>query len=187
MAAITGIAVTCSTSTFTVSGTVSGLTVGQQVTLLNNGANGTTVTTNGTFTFTTPVAYNGSYLVTVGTQPTAETCTVTGGSGTGVTANVTGITVTCSAAPTYSISGSVANLSAGQQATLSIQLGANAPIDHTYTANGPYTFLTGVPSGGSYAISTVTPPPGEACSITHSSSGNVTANVANVVVTCYMP
>jgi hypothetical protein len=140
-----------------------------------------------TFTFATPVAYNGSYAVTVGTQPTAETCTITGGSGSPVTANVTGVSVTCAAAPTYSISGTVALITGGTNVTLSIQLGTNAPTNMTYSATGPYTFLTGVPSGGSYTITTVTPPPGQICPITHGSSGNVTANVTNVAVNCFPP
>jgi hypothetical protein len=95
---ITNVTVTCSTNTFTIGGTISGLTAGQQVTLLNNGTDPLTRTSsggNGAFNFATPVAYNGSYAVTVGTQPTGQTCIVTNDSGAGVTANITDVTVTC--------------------------------------------------------------------------------------------
>ena len=69
---VTNVTVTCSTLTYTIGGTVSGLSAGQQVTLLNNGANATIVTANGAYTFSTPVVYNGTYAVTVGTQPTGK-------------------------------------------------------------------------------------------------------------------
>ncbi len=82
-----------SQSTYTIGGTAGGL-VGQ-VTLLNNGDNPLTITANGSIVFTTPVAYNSSYAVTVGTQPTGQICTVSNGSGSGVVANITNVTVTC--------------------------------------------------------------------------------------------
>ena len=91
---VTNANITCSTLTFTVGGTVSGLAAGQQVTLLNNGGNATIVTANGAYTFTTPVNYNGNYAVTVGTQPTGQTCTVSNGSGASVTANITNANIT---------------------------------------------------------------------------------------------
>ena len=93
--------VSCATSTFTIGGTVSGLAAGQQVTLFNNGGNAKIVTANGAYTFSAPVNYNGSYAVTVNTQPTNETCTVTNGLGAGVMANVTTVTVTCRLAVAY--------------------------------------------------------------------------------------
>ena len=63
---VTNVTVTCSALTYTVGGTVSGLAAGQQVTLINNGADPTNVTADGAFTFSTPVTYNGAYAVTVG-------------------------------------------------------------------------------------------------------------------------
>src|SRR6202041_1177825 len=66
------------------------------VTLLDNGTNALKVTANGSFTFTTKLASGATYSVTVGTQPTGETCTVTNGSGTVGSANVTNVAVACS-------------------------------------------------------------------------------------------
>ena len=85
-----------SATTHAVGGTVSGLGAGQQVILKNNAADPITVTANGAFNFVTPVAYNGSYAVTVGTQPTGQICTVSSGSGSNVTASVSSVSVTCS-------------------------------------------------------------------------------------------
>ena len=86
---------TCSNSTYSISGLLSGLGSGKQVTLQNNAGNPTTVNANGSFTFSTPVAYNSSYAVTVGTQPTGQICTVSNGTGSGVVANVSNVGVTC--------------------------------------------------------------------------------------------
>ena len=93
---VTNVNVLCATSTYTITGSVTGLS--GTLVLENNGANSTTITSNGSFTFATPVAYGASYNVTVGTQPSSQTCTVTNGSGTGVTANVTTVSVGCVAA-----------------------------------------------------------------------------------------
>src|SRR5271170_262140 len=81
--------------TYTVGGAASGL-AGSGLVLQNNGGNNLSVTANGAFTFTTPVASGGAYNVTVLTQPSspAQTCAVTNGSGT-ANANVTSVQVAC--------------------------------------------------------------------------------------------
>src|ERR1039457_3508675 len=80
--------------TYTVGGTVTGLT-GTELVLQNNGGNNLTVSASATsFTFSTPVASNGVYSVTVLTQPAGQSCTVTTGSGT-ATANITNVAVAC--------------------------------------------------------------------------------------------
>lgn len=86
---VTNVAVVCTTNTYPIGGTVSGLAPNQSVVLRNNGGNNLTVTANGAgvaaaFTFGAPVASGSSYAVTVFTQPgspIAQTCTVTSGSG----------------------------------------------------------------------------------------------------------
>jgi predicted RNA-binding protein with TRAM domain len=90
---VTNIAVTCSTNAYTAGGTVSGLS--GTVTLQNNGANNTPLSSNGSFTFSTPIAEGSTYNVTVLTQPAAQTCTVTNGSGTMGSSNVTNVSANC--------------------------------------------------------------------------------------------
>lgn len=80
------------TTTYTLGGTVNGLT--GTLTLQSPGTLDLTVTTTGSFTFPTPLAAGSSYNVTVKTQPTGQTCTVTAGSGT-ILADVTSVTVDC--------------------------------------------------------------------------------------------
>lgn len=104
--------------TFFIGGTVSGLAPGAQVALRNNGGDPLTLSANGSFSFTTPVAYNGSYAVTVGTQPAGQSCSVQNGTASNVGSNVSSVSVSCtntcattlsgvlSASATYGTSGS---------------------------------------------------------------------------------
>lgn len=77
---------------YTVGGTVTGLT-GSVMLQDSDGAN-LTVTANGAFTFPSGLTSGSPYNVTVLTQPSGQTCAVTGGSGTATT-NVTNVVVAC--------------------------------------------------------------------------------------------
>lgn len=81
-------------ATYSVGGTVSGLT-GTGLALQNNGTDTLVVDVDGQFIFLTELTDNSLYLVTVSTQPTGQTCSVTDGSGTIATADVTNVAVTC--------------------------------------------------------------------------------------------
>ncbi|WP_298626690.1 DUF1566 domain-containing protein [uncultured Legionella sp.] len=63
--------------------------------LQDNGGDDLTINSNGSFTFATPVAQGATYSVTVLTQPSGQTCSVTNGSGTMGGANVTNVGVNC--------------------------------------------------------------------------------------------
>jgi hypothetical protein len=97
-AAVTDVVVTCTTNRYTVGGTINGLA--GTVVLRNNGGNDLTRTANGAFTFTTTVASGQPYAVTVFTQPSGQTCSVSAGSGTVTNAAITNVVVTCVAATT---------------------------------------------------------------------------------------
>lgn len=88
------LAVTCSTSAFTLGGTVTGLAEGQLVTL-RNGSDTLTLNGNGAFTFAGRVNYGGSYDAVVGTQPQGQYCAVKQGHGAQVQADVTTVQVDC--------------------------------------------------------------------------------------------
>lgn len=81
-------------TTYTIGGTVTGLS-GGSVTLLNNGSDSTSVSANGSFSFSTPTS---NYSVSISSQPSGQTCTVANGSGT-ASADVTNVSVTCAATP----------------------------------------------------------------------------------------
>ncbi len=178
----TGTTQTPTPSTYTIGGTVSGLS-GSGLVLQDNGGNNLTVTANGSFTFTTAITSGGAYAVTVLTQPSSptQTCSVTAGSGT-ATANVTSVQVTC-AAPTYTIGGTVSGLTG-----TGLVLQDNGGNNLTITANGTFTFTTAITSGSAYAVTVLTQPssPTQTCSVTNG-SGTAAANVTNVQVACVTP
>jgi YVTN family beta-propeller protein len=71
------------------------------VTLADNGGDAVSVNGNTTFVFPTKIAQNGSYAVTVQTQPFAQNCAVSAGSGAGLMANVTTVAVACTNLPQF--------------------------------------------------------------------------------------
>ncbi len=83
---------------YTVSGTMSGLS--GTLVLQNNGGDDLTVAANGAFTVLTALTNGSGYSVTVKTQPTGQTCTVTNGSGTISSGNVINVAVACAGSAT---------------------------------------------------------------------------------------
>ena len=84
---------TAAGTTYTVGGTVSGLS--GTVVLQDNGGDNLSVSANGPFTFATALAAGAAYNVTVKTNPSGQTCTVSSGSGTIASANITNVAVSC--------------------------------------------------------------------------------------------
>ncbi len=93
---VTNVTVTCSARTYTLGGTVSGLT-GTGLVLQNNGADDLPIAANLPFTFATPLADGKDYSVTVATPPGApsQVCSVFNASGTISGADVTSVKVSC--------------------------------------------------------------------------------------------
>ncbi len=108
-------------ASYTVGGTVLGLS-GVGLVLQNNDGNNLSVSAGATsFTFTTAVTSGGAYGVTVLTQPSnpSQTCLVTNGSGTVTSANATGVAVSCtSGSGGFVLTGSMINPRQLQTATL---------------------------------------------------------------------
>ena len=92
---VTNVTITCAVNTYTIGGSISGLTTSGLVL-----ANGTDTTpalgaTATSFSMPTGVTSGSTYNVTVQTQPAGQLCTVTNGSGTVGTSDVTTVAVTC--------------------------------------------------------------------------------------------
>ncbi len=166
----TTITVSCDGS-YTISGTVSGLS--GSVVLQNNGADDLTVTANGSFSFATALNQGKSYVVTVLTPPSGQTCTPGNNSGV-ATDNVTDVSITCSST-IRGISGSISNLSG----TMVLQ--NNYGSDQTFTSNDNFTFW--VADNSSYRVSVKTQPNGKC--VVSNGSGTATDNVSNVSVDCW--
>ena len=179
---ITSVTVTCTTETFTVGGMVTGLAATDTLVLQDNAGDNLTVTASGTFTFATPVASGATYAVTVfsASGVTAQTCTVSGGSGTVVAGNVTSVAINCTTNK-YTIGGTVSGL-AGKGLVLQDNGGDNL----TVTANGAFSFPTPVASDAAYAVTILTQPttPSQTCVLAAASGTVAAANVTTVTVTC---
>ena len=91
---INNVSVACVANTYSVGGTVSGLT-GTGLALQNNGADTLAIAADGQFAFATELTDGAAYAVTVATQPTGQTCSVTDGSGTIATADINNVSVAC--------------------------------------------------------------------------------------------
>lgn len=170
--------------TYTIGGTVSGLT-GSGLVLQQNGGDDLPISADGAFTFATPVNDGSAYSVTVAVQPgnPMQTCIVKNGSGTVQGADVTGVQVICSTTPppTYTIGGSVSGL-AGSGLVLQQNGGDDLPI----SANSAFTFATPVDDGASYSVTVSAQPtnPAQTCVVANGSGTVNGANVDNVDVTC---
>ncbi len=184
--AIAGAGESTPPASFTIGGSVSGLAAGATVTLTDSLGGASSVSASDTqslsanqaFTFGTGVPSNGSYAVTVSTQPAGQTCSVSNASGAGVTAAVTNVDVTCSSR-TYALSGTASGLVAGQSVTL-----GNGADSVVVSANGSFAFPTRVNAGGSYAVVVSVAASNETCTVSGGSGSGVDADVSAVVVAC---
>ncbi len=129
VANVASVLVTCVTNTYTVGGTLSGLS--GTVVLRNNGGDDLSLSTNGAFTFTTRVASAQPYAVSVFTQPATQTCSVIGGSGNVTNANITSPLVICKVP-----GGTVMVLRAGDGVTALSSVAAPLFLDERSIADG---------------------------------------------------
>lgn len=152
--------ITCTTNTYAVAGTVSGLTIGDIVGLqLNSATNGVanavqTFTTAAAtaasmpFTFATPITDGSSYTVTVTSfSPVGKTC---GAPVTGVLSAAANVAITCAAGPTVSVT--VSGFT-GIGGNLGLRLNGNTASNLLASANGVFTFTTPVlNTGDNYSV-----------------------------------
>ncbi|MFT3924184.1 MAG: hypothetical protein QM778_16740 [Myxococcales bacterium] len=175
---VQSITVNCASDLFTIGGNVSGLDGGTLI-VANSGGNELTLTANGSFAFSTPLATTTAYDVTVVAQPVGQTCTVANGSGAVAGANVTNVQVTCTTA-TYKVGGTLVGLAASGSATLQ----NNGADDLTLNADGSFAFATKLESGASYNVSVSTQPTGTVCTVSGGTGSVGDADVSSVVVNC---
>jgi hypothetical protein len=129
-------------NTYSIGGTLSGLVSGSTITFLDNGTDAKSLS-NGSFTFTTKIAYGSTYVVTKSADPYGHTCVITNGTGTVALANVTTVSAVCTAI-TYTFT-PVAGT--GCHTTPSI------PQTITIAANNKGSFTASADSG--YTVSSV--------------------------------
>jgi hypothetical protein len=175
---ISNVVVTCSNKTFTVGGTLSGLTSSGLV--LANGSDSLAVAAGATsFTLPAGVAYGSDYSVTVAAQPAGLTCDVTDGSGTMGDAAVTSVTVKCTA-DTPAVSGTIRGL---ERAT-GLVLANGASTYAVPEGATSFRFDPTQSAGDSYAVRVQAQPGGMTCSVSDGTGTVPTHDVSDVSVTC---
>jgi len=179
---IADIAVVCSTNAYTVRALVTGLAGGGLV-LQQNGGDDMPVAANGVVTFPTPVASGANYNVTVKHQPgsPSQVCTVSSGSGVVTLGDVADVAILCST-ESFALGGNVSGLLGS-----GLVLQYNGGDDLAVPAAGAFHFLTGVVSGGHYAVAVRAQPthPAQTCSVSSGATGTMdAADVSDVAVVC---
>lgn len=175
-ATVTSVTVTCSNNPYTLGGTVSGLVDGALV-LQNEGGDDLTLNGNGSFVFAAGVLHGSSYEVTVLSQPSGQSCAVTGGAGTIHGASVTTVAIQC-APNSYTIGGAVSGLAG------TLVLRNDGGDDLTLGADGSFTFATPIEHGSSFNVTIASQPADQFCSAGSNAGVVAAADVTSVVVTC---
>jgi 6-phosphogluconolactonase (cycloisomerase 2 family) len=180
------VAITCTTSHFSVGGTISGLSgsglvIKDTVSGVSTAAIASSATT---FTVDPSLASGTAYTLIVATQPSTPTqsCTVgTGGSSTVGGANVS-VAITCTTSQ-FTISGTISGLTG----TGLIVKDNTSGKETAALASGATSFtITGVNSGTAYSIVIPTQPatPTQFCRVANATGTLTTANITGVSVAC---
>lgn len=179
---VTSVQVICSTSAFTIGGSVTGL-AGLGLRLTNNGES-LAIGADGQFAFRDPVASGATYDVKVEAHPAGQNCVVANGSGAVGNANVENVAVTC-ASDVYTIGGSIDQLAPGAEVVLLLDASGQ---QSTLTArrNGPFAFERSLTNGVGYVVRVEKQPerPAQECAVANAAGIVNGANVTNIMVTC---
>ena len=166
-------------------GTVTGLTGPTPVGLalrLNGGAL-LPIASNGTFAFPVPLLPGSPYDVTVGSQPSGQTCVInqhkTGSFAGGYQPPVT---VVCSAIPRYTLGLTVDGLPLNSSLTVVVNPGGLVvPIKSTNSLSVEVPQVLVLQRGVAYSVNLKQTPPGESC-VVNQGSGIATGNVYPYIV-----
>jgi N-acetylneuraminic acid mutarotase len=163
----------------TVGGSINGLATGTELHLELDGSSGITVAGNGPFSFPVAMPIGATYVVTVSGQPVGQSCEVWNGAGTVGASPVSSLFVTCTAMD-RTVSGTVSGLLSGR----SLILQDNGTNSTTVAADGTFTFSTPVAGGTNYAVTVLTQPSGQNCSVTDGTGTMGSDDVSSVAVIC---
>jgi hypothetical protein len=198
---IKSISISCSETSFTIGGSISGLNTNGLV-LLNNGGDPLKPKSgDASFTFPTPVASESGYNVTVATNPKDLICTVSNGVEMYVTSNITSISIVCSPiANSYTIGGSIVGLSSnglillnnGDNELLVSPTYFQQPVDNSSSDDDAvanpqaisFKFPQPVAHNSSYNVTVGTNPAGLTCTVSNGAGSHVTSNINSIPVVC---
>jgi hypothetical protein len=173
---VSSVWVACTTNTYLVGGTISGLLGDGLVLTMLNGPSVAIKVGATTFTIPSDVASGTAYAVSVFAQPSLETCTVSNAIGTVTSADVTDVAVGCTCNSGYvDVGGACALANQSRSCTVSNGTGAQTSTDggQTWSAcvtaacNSSYTLL-----GGACVLTNQT----QACTVTNGTGTETSTN-----------
>ena len=168
---------TCTSSTYSLSGTITGLTA-SGLGLVNGNATVSPAADASSFSFGPVLMAGGDYQITVLTQPAGLVCAISNGTGTAGTADVTTPIVNCVPA-IYSLSGSVSGLTqsglvlANGNSTLNVEANATS-----------FSFGTVLIAGSNYNVVVQTQPSTQFCTVSKGSGTSGASDVSDASVSC---
>lgn len=171
---VSDVQVLCTTNTYAVGGTVSGLVNASVGVQLNGGS--TVTLTNGPFTFPNRLEDQSAYAVLVTSAPAEHDCTIGGAAGQVNGADVSSLQVNCPLR-TYQVGGTLEGITRG---TLILRLGQEGLA---VVNEGRFLFNTRLPKGATYEVTIGAQPEGQRCSVS-SGSGTVDGDEGDIAVRC---
>lgn len=148
--------------------------------VLNDGIDDLTATSNGNYSFATPLENNSQYRITVKTQPANQSCRVSDSTLRTIrNASVFGIDVSCDL-PKFWLKATVSGLGAMQGLVLQVNGGQDIPVNDNTTFN-----VAQLADGARYFVMVKTDPPGEHCSVINSRGVVTSQDVSDIQVNCY--
>ena len=177
LAASTLSSITQNSPTYSVGGSISGLT-GTGLVLSDGSQNSYPNPGSTTFTFSSLKSSGNTYHVTVTQQPTNQICSVSNGSGAITNQSITNISIVCTASSGL-LGGTISGLS-----TTGLSLTDTVEILPIASGSNNFTFNTMINSGTSYGVSIATQPIGLTCTISNASGIMSSNGISNVSVNC---
>ena len=178
-----------------VGGTISGLSASGLTLQLNGGALLSVGGAATSFLFPNGLSVGQAYSVTIAGQPTAQTCSISNGSGTISNADVSNITITCSGAGGFSVGGTVQGGSselASDTIPVTLTFPSGTETLNVSLGQTQFTFATLLQTGQSYSVTspaTGFPVPGTSipdvvCAAINVSGTIGTSNVTDITLSC---
>lgn len=193
------VAITCTTNSFAVGGTVAGLAGDESVGLsltTNGGMSQTATATGNSFAFNTALLSGSTYTLVITTNPGGKTCSFANNTGslTGtITNTAVSVAVSCSGNLAYTVGGTISGLTSNSNGLVLTLTSANNTLIETLAiilgAATTFNFRTGLQSGGTYTVAvTASPrtPVSQNCGV-RAGTGTWTiasANITGVVIDC---
>lgn len=179
---IRNVAIACTTNSFAVKGNVGGLT-GAGLTLVLNGGAALPVSVGATSFGFPPIPSGTKYAVTIGTQPTGQTCSINGGSGTIGAADVITVTVACGGVG-LTVSGTILGL--GPNTGLSVRMNGGTPLPIGPNATS-FAFPDVMQAGTDYSVTVASPASGplRTCLLSNGKGRVGTSDITNLRLWCH--